>query len=164
MENYLQLLEILAFFSGYPIIYLLVNYISQYKGMQRITKQALPNLPFAYGFIGLLFLGLQLKTFFISLDLAHFQHPYLVIWGILSILFLFPIFSKHSNLSLLHSLVFFIVLISKVFFQTNAQEEKSQVVGNYMNIYSISLALNLLLLLLALIATFLLEKVKNRSV
>ncbi len=164
MEKYLQLLEILAFFSGYPIIYLLVKYLSQFKGIQRFTEHALPALPFAYGFIGLLFLGLQLKTLSISLDLTHFQHPYLVIWGILSILFLLPIFSKHRNLSLLHSLVFFIVFISKVFFQNNAQEERSQVVGNYMNIYSISLLLNLLLLLLALIAAFLLKKIKNRSV
>lgn len=164
MENYLQLLEILAFFSGYPIIYLLVKYLSQFKGMQRVTKLALPTLPFTYGFIGLLFLGLQLKTFSDNLDLARFQHPYLVIWGILSILFLFPVFSKYRNLSLLHSLVFFIVFISKVFFQNYFQEERSQVVGNYMNIYSISLALNSLLLFLLLITTFLLQKIKDRSV
>lgn len=163
MENYLQLLEILAFFSGYPIIDLLVKYLSQFKGMQRFTKLALPTLPFTYGFIGLLFLGLQLKTLSISLDLSRFQHPYLVIWGILSILFLFPIFSKYRNLSLLHSLVFYIVFISKNFFQDYPLEEKSQVLSNYMNIYSISLALNLMLLLLVVLGSFLLQKIKNRS-
>jgi len=163
MENYLQLLEILAFFSGYPIIYLFVNYLNQFKGMQRFTHLALPVLTYVYGLIGLLFLGLQLKNLSISLNLASFQHPYLVIWGILSTLFLFPKFSKLRYFSFLHSLVFFVVLISKIFSQHNNQEERSQIVGNYMNIYSISLAVNLVLLILLMTVSFLRRKIKGWS-
>jgi hypothetical protein len=163
MENYLQLLEILAFFSGYPLIYLLVKYLNQFRGIQRFTKQALLVLPFVYGFIGIFFLGLQLKTLSITLDLAHFQHPYLVIWGIISIVFLFPIFSKQPSFSLFHSLIFLFVLISKFFFKSTSLEEKSQVISNYMNIYTISIALNLVLLILVMAVSFLLKKIKYRS-
>jgi len=160
MENYLQLLEILAFFSGYPMLYILVKYLHQFKGLQRLTQHALAVLSYAYGVVGLLFLGLQLKTISLNADLSQFQHPYLVIWGILSSVFVFPQFSKKSNFSFLHSLVFFVILISKIIFQDYSQEEKSQVISNYMTIYSISLGLNLLLLLLAITFSLIVKKIK----
>lgn len=163
MENYLQLLEILAFFSGYPMIFLLVKYLNQFKSFQRLTSQALHILPFVYGLIGILFLGLQLKTLSVTNDLDRIQHPYLFIWGILSIIFLFPKFSKQPSFSLLHSLIFLFVLISKIFFKSTSLEEKSQVISNYMNIYTISIALNLVLLFLVMAVSFLLKKIKNRS-
>lgn len=157
----LQLLEILAFFSGFPMIYLLVKYLDQYKGMQRFTQKAIPILPVAYGILGILFVGLELKNLLIDFNLARFEHPYLIVWGISSLLFLFPFFSKQPYWSFCHSLVFLLILVEKIIFEDFAPEGKAQQIKNYMTIYSISLALNLVLLLLSFAISQFWRKIKG---
>ncbi len=157
----LQLLEILAFFSGYPMIYLLVKYLDQYPGMQRFSQKAISVLPLVYGILGLLFVGLELKNLLIDFNLARFEHPYLISWGISSLLFLFPFFSKRPYWSFWHSLVFLLILVEKIIFGDFAPEGKAQQIKNYMTIYSISLALNLVLLLLTLAVSQFWRKIKG---
>jgi asparagine N-glycosylation enzyme membrane subunit Stt3 len=157
----LQLLEILAFFSGYPMIYLLVKYLDQYQGMQRFTQKAISILPLVYGILGILFVGLELKNLYVDFNLARFEHPYLISWGISSLLFLFPFFSKRPYWSFWHSLIFLLILVEKIIFGDFSPEGKSQQIKNYMTIYSISLAINFVLLLLTLAASQFWRKIKG---
>ncbi|MCX6207739.1 MAG: hypothetical protein NTZ19_15965 [Bacteroidetes bacterium] len=159
---YLQLLEILAFFSGYPIIFLLVKYFDQFPGLKSITKILFQSLPFSYGLIGLLFLGFEIRNAYPEFDIAHFQHPYLIFWGILSLLFLVPKLINQSSWSLYHSLVFLLIMIKNVFETYQLDSSHSQI-KNYMNIYSISLGFNLAILLLAFLSKILLQRSNPRS-
>lgn len=158
---YLQLLEILAFFSGYPMIFLLVKYFDQYPSLKSITKILIQSLPFSYGLIGILFLGFEIRNAYPGFDPMHFQHPYMIFWGILSLLFLVPKLINQSNWSLYHSLVFLLIIIKTVF-ETYQQDTSHSQIKNYMNIYSISLGLNLSILLLVFLSQILLKKFNLR--
>ena len=142
--SYLQRLELLAFFSGYPLLYAIVVFIAgKEQSKTTIKGRIVSMLPYGYALVGTLYLGLQLKNLypdysFENIKLAM-QLPFLIIWGILSILFWMPALSKKSVLSLLHSLVFFFILAGDLFTHST---DKS-VIRNDMNIYSNSLLINL---------------------
>src|SRR5437588_2864988 len=117
---YLQRLELIGFFSGYPLIYTISLFIA---GNQRLKNsfisRIMPLLPFSYALVGILFLGLELKKLYPNYSLEHIkqvvEHPYLVIWGLLAILFWIPALSRKTFFSLIHSLVFFFLIISDIF-------------------------------------------------
>ncbi len=155
---YLQQLELMAFFSGYPLLYAIIVLIAGKKQLQNNFKNRMVSvLPFAYALIGTLYLGLQLKKLhfnYSSENVAQITHqPYLVIWGLLSILFWIPALSKRKELSLIHSLVFFFFLIRDVIIQTTNSSADRYMLKNDMRIYTISFLLNagafILLLLFA---------------
>lgn len=154
---YLQLLEILGFFSGYPMIYLLVKYFDQYPGLKPFTKNLQPSLPFSYGLVGILFLGFEIRNAYPAFVPVHFQHPYLMFLGILSLVFLVPKISKNPIWSLYHGLVFLIVMIQNIV-ESYHQDPDHSLIKNYMTIYSISLGLNLAILLLVFLLRVLLKK------
>jgi hypothetical protein len=54
MISYLQQLEILAFFSGYPLVYAVVAFLkSTAKSRSSIKNSAFILLPFAYAIVGI---------------------------------------------------------------------------------------------------------------
>ena len=62
---YLQQLEIMVFFSGYPLVYALVIAAAGKKpATNSIGHKAVSVLPFAYALVGTLFLGFQLKKLY----------------------------------------------------------------------------------------------------
>jgi hypothetical protein len=145
---YLQQLEMLAFFSGYPLLYAVTLFIAGNKHWKNNYKNKLISLlPFAYALIGILYLGLQLKNLHPDYSFknitASYQYPYLTVWGLLSIFFLFPALNKKPVLSLLHSLVFFFFLAKDLFLHLTHSSTNKEVIKNDMNIYSNSLLLNL---------------------
>jgi hypothetical protein len=159
---YLQQLELMAFFSGYPLLYAIILFVAGKKQLQNNFKNRMVSvLPFAYALIGTLYLGLQLKKLhfnYSSENVAQMTHqPYLVIWGLLSILFWIPALSKRKELSLIHSLVFFFFLIRDIIIQTTSSSADRYMLKNDMRIYTISFLLNagafiLLLLFTSLVA------------
>ena len=65
MMSYLQRLEIMAFFSGYPVLYLIILAYAGKEELRTITKKRLVSLlPFAYALIGVLYSGLQCFSIF----------------------------------------------------------------------------------------------------
>ena len=113
---YMQRLELLAFFSGYPLVYTVVVFIAGGRPPGNKFKRRMGSLlPFAYALVGSLYLGLQLKNLYPDYSIEYItltmQQPYLMIWGLLSILFWIPTLAKKTVLSLLHSLVFFFLLV-----------------------------------------------------
>ena len=164
---YLERLELIGFFSGYPLIYAIALVIT---GNQRLKTSFIsrigPLLPFAYALVGTLFLGFELKKLYPVYSLEHIKqtvlHTYLVIWGLLAILFWIPALSKKTFLSLIHSLVFFFLLVSDIFVQLSSPAD-SDIVKNDMKVYTGSLFLNLCTLAFLVILSFLFTSYKRRS-
>lgn len=150
--TYLQQLELIAFFSGYPLIYSIIVSIAGKNQSKRSFKNRLvPLLPFAYALAGTLYIGLQLKNMYPDYSIENikliFLLSYLKIWGMLSVLFWIPAFSRKPVFSLLHSLIFFFLLVKNLFlyiFGTGYQNN----ISNEMKIYTDSLILNTICFLL----------------
>ena len=143
--SYLQQIELMAFFTGYPLVYALVKFIADKQPISRLFKfHAASLLPYAYALVGTIYLALQLKKLYPSYSIEsihlHIQLPLLTGWALLSILFWIPAIAKKPVLSLLHSLVFFFFLVKDIFFQSPGDKD---ILQNAMKIYTTSILLNL---------------------
>ena len=139
MMSYIQRLEIMAFFSGFPILYLIILSYAGKEELRTVTKKRLVALlPLAYSLVGILYLGLQLRNLFPDYSFSHIstsiQNPFLAGWGLLSILFFIPVLNRKPVICLLHSFVFFYFLLKDLYIQiTSASAEKS-ILRNDVNI------------------------------
>jgi hypothetical protein len=142
--SYLERLELLAFFSAYPVVFALFHVIAGY-GKKGITKKIPSLLPYAYALIGILYLGLQLKNLYPDYSIEHIkagmEQPVLKIWALLSILFFIPALSKKPVISLLHSFVFFFFLLKDLLSHLFGNGDKN-IVSNDMKVYTDSLLIN----------------------
>ena len=157
--EYLQQLELMVFFSGYPLLYAVTIFIAvNQKTKNNFSNRLVSALPFAYAMLGTLYLGYLLKNLYPDYSIENIkqgiQLPYLVLWGLLSILFWIPALAKKKVLSLLHSLVYFLLLIKDLFTQFSASAENT-IIKNDMNVYTTSLLLNLGALTLVALLSFL---------
>ncbi|MDB5139803.1 MAG: hypothetical protein JWR12_1719 [Mucilaginibacter sp.] len=157
---YLQNLELMAFFSGYPLIYTIALFIAGNFVFQNSFNTRLTSLvPLGYALLGTLFLGFQLKKLYADYSIENiklsFQHPYLIIWGLLSMLFWIPAFRKKKLLSLMHSLVFFFFLVRDLLLQVTASAPDYNIISNDMKVYLNSILLNLGILTLMILLSFL---------
>jgi hypothetical protein len=151
MDNYLityiQHLEMLAFFSGYPLIYYLIKFASQKLSSQFIKTDAVLILPWAYALVGTLHLTLQLTNVYPDFSIANFERriqlPFLFIWAILSLLFWIPPFSRKPLWSIVHSLVFFFLIMKDLFLYATAVIRDGNIIKNDMRVYTVSILLNL---------------------
>jgi len=158
--NYVMQLEMLAFFSGYPLVYFLAPFLARNVSLKNSARLDLVSiLPYAYALIGTLYLGLQLKNLYPDYTVANIKHriqlPYLFIWALLSILFWIPAISKRLILSVLHSLVFFFIIIKDLFFQLAGVTRDSNIIKNDMRIYSVSILLNMAALIFLVLISYL---------
>ena len=145
--SYLHRLELIAFFSGYPLIYAIVMFLKSKNPRRKDLSEKIASLlPFSYALTGTLFLGFELKNLSPDYSIAHLRssmhHPYLVLWGVLSVFFWIPAVGKRTVASFLHSLVFFVLLIEDLFFQATNSGTDKNIIRNDMKLYSTSLLLN----------------------
>ena len=166
--EYLQQLELMAFFSGYPLLYAVILYFAGNKRSKNNFKSRMVlALPFAYALTGTLYLGLQLKKLYFSYTSGNVKqimlHPYLIVWGLLSILFWIPALSKKKELSLIHSLVFFFFLVRDLILQFADSSADKFMLRNDMRIYTISILLNLGAFILIILLSFLVAPQKERQ-
>ncbi len=164
--TYLQQLELMAFFSGYPLIYAVVIVFAGKKPEKNsLGDRAVFLLPFAYALVGTLFLGFELKKLYPDYSLENIKltmrMPWLVLWGLCSILFWIPAISKKTFLSLIHSLVFFFFLVKDIYIQLSASSANNDMIKNDRNIYTKSLLLNLGALVLLIVVPFLYTRYKK---
>ena len=164
---YLQQLELMAFFSGYPLLYAVILFFAGNQQVKNNFKtRVISLLPYAYALLGTLYLGLQLKNLYPDYSVENIkltiQQPWLITWGLLSVLFWIPVFSKKTFLSLIHSLVFFFFLIRDLFLQISSSSADNDMMRNDMKIYTISLLLNLCALALIVLLSFLVSFFKKR--
>ncbi len=146
---YIQRLELMAFFSAYSLLYaVIVLLTASVKKHRNIVIEKLDSLlPFAYALIGTLYLGLQIKNLYLLGAPGYFRQlmldPYLIFWGLLSLVFWIPAISKRKQISLLHSLVFFFFLMKDVFFQSFGSSADREMFNNDMRVFTISLLMNI---------------------
>jgi len=164
---YLQLLELMAFFSGYPLIYSLGLFVSG-KIPSRYDKVNIRRaLPYAYALVGTLYLGLQLKNLYPDYSIANirnaFLQPYLIGWALMSLLFWIPAISKRPVLSLVHSLVFFFFLLRDLFKQITDPAADKNILSNDMTLYTTSLLINISALVFIVVIIFVYGYLKRRS-
>jgi hypothetical protein len=146
--GHLELLELMGFFSGYPLVYAIILIVAGNKENRTSLKRRLVSLlPYAYALTGTLYIGFLLKNgypdFSITEMFTSLQYPFLRIWGILSLLFWMPYFSRKPIFSLLHSFVFFFLLIRDFFIQLSGPSFDKHVIRNDMKVYTDSLLLTI---------------------
>ena len=164
---YLQQLELMAFFSGYPMLYAVVFFVAGNRQLKKNTKARLVvALPLSYALVGTLFLGFQLKKLYPDYSLAHIhlsvQQPWLVVWGLLAVLFWVPYFAKKTVWSLLHSVIFFFFLLKDFVLQSSTTSD-GNIIANDMKMYTASLMLNLCAFAVTALLYFLIIYLKKRQ-
>lgn len=166
---YIERLEQMVFFVGYPLVYAIVLTIArtnQKKVQSTFFGNAAKLLPYAYALSGSLFFGLVLKNIYPDFSykniIDHFQNPFLNFWGILALLFWIPSLPKKTFLSLVHSLVFFFLLLKDLFMLVTSNSA-TDIIKNDMKIYTDSLILNAGTLATILLFFYLFSKIKRYS-
>ncbi len=164
---YLQQLELIAFFSGYPLLYALVLSIAGKQSVRNhFKKRLVAVLPFAYALVATLYIGLQLKNLYPDYSLENIQElfaqPFLKIWGILAFLFWIPALSKRPVFSLLHSLVFFFLLLKDLIIHS-ASDGDRLVIKNDMKVYTDSLLLNSCSFIAIFLISFIFLQLKDKN-
>lgn len=164
--SYIERLQMMGFFVAYPLIYLSVQSILGATKNEKL-KRVPSLLPYAYALVGTLYLGLLLKDLYPDFSLAHInsttQLPYLKIWCLASLFFWLPVLARKPYMSLLHSLVFFFLLLKDLFYHlTNTTADKN-IVKNDMRVFTDSILLNIGALILIYIATYLIHQIKRRQ-
>ncbi|HET6766628.1 MAG TPA: hypothetical protein VFH08_04495 [Chitinophagaceae bacterium] len=168
--KYLQQLELMAFFSGFPLLYAMVIVTVGYlQKKPEVKKKLISLLPYTYAVVGTLYLGLQIRNLYPNYDFENIKNsilqPFLFLWACLSILFYLPVINKRIVLSLIHSLIFFFILIKDLFINiSQTSGEDNSIVRNDMKIYTDSLLLNAGVYVLSIFTAFflvpLIKKVK----
>jgi hypothetical protein len=163
---YVEWVELASFFSGYLLVYAVVYLAGTNRRAPGFIKtKLLPKLPLAYAFAGTLYLGLQLKNAYPDYTIDHLtagiQLPCLKIWGLLSILFWIPLLRKKAVFSLLHSSVFFFLLMKSLCIQLFTSSPGNDMAKNDMKIYSVSILLNIVILSLVILITLLIDHFKK---
>lgn len=158
---YLQKLELLSFFSGFPLVYAAIFFIGENKGLKNnFINLLIQNLSLGYALVGTLYIGLRLKNLYPDYSIqnikAALEQPWLMAWAFLSILFWIPALGKRKFVTFLHSLVFFSILLNDLFLPRSS----SAVVTNEMNVYTLSLLLNTAAVLLMALLSYLFAAVK----
>jgi len=165
---YIDRLQSMAFFSGYPLIYAIVFVIAGEKRKQvdSFANRLIKLLPMAYALTGLLFLGLVAKDMFPDYTAkniaAQFQTPYLKLWGLTALLFWIPVLRKKPVISLLHSLFFLYLLLKDLFLFMNDSIDK-EMIQNDMKIYTTSLMINAGTLLSVIFIYLLLNRINKHK-
>jgi hypothetical protein len=165
----LQQLELMAFFSGYPLIYSIIRSAAGNRPSEgNLRSRLLLLMPVAYAFLGTLYLGLQFKELYPDYSAGHIGHVmgqnYLKIWGILAILFWIPALRRRPALSLYHSLIFILLLAADLYRQFSGGPAQKDGVRNDMSMYTISLLLNLGVYALVILFSLLGTRYRKNSV
>ncbi len=161
---YIERLELLTFFSGYPLVYAFARFIAGDKQNQRnrFASILLYSLPRAYALTGSIFFLLFLKEMIIQSGIPNmapgFDITPLKIWALLACLFWIPALARKPFYSLLHSMVFFALFFKDLISGFSAASGKD-ILSNEMKVYTVSLLLNILCLLTILTISWIFKKI-----
>jgi hypothetical protein len=167
MDNlfvYLQQAELLAFFSGYPLVYALVTVMA--GAAKPVASKLARALPYAYALTATLFWGLQLKNLYPDYSVENImqllQLPLLQTWALLALLFWLPLLSRRPVLALLHSLVFFFLFLKGIF-SASPIAGTNHLARNNMKLYADSLLLNFATLLIITAILFIISRLQSQQ-
>lgn len=166
--QYIDRLELMAFFSGYPLVYATtMTFLGNKKNRGKNFAASVSFLlPYAYALCGTLYLGLLMRNLYPDYSIknigVYFDHSYLKIWAMFSLLFWIPLFSKKPVFSLFHSLPFFIYLIRDVFLFKFSRPDHDMI-KNEIKVYSDSLFLNIVTLAVIVLLYFFITIIRNKK-
>lgn len=148
------------FFSGYAIVYGTAYFLSNKQHPNLFIKNKIyPLLPLAYALITTcfwLFILYKANLSFVSKRVAHsILAQLLIMWSFLGLLFWLPLFRKNYSLSLMHSLLFFILplaFIAKNILRLGVFEKDD--ILSLLRVYLASASVYLLAIIILLIAKF----------
>lgn len=138
--------EAIAFFSGYPMMYAVFRSFMPQRTVKHAAGDRLLSLwPVAYGLLGALYLGLQLRNLHLdrfggALSLSPWT-LFLTVWGVSAIFFWTPALVKRPALSFWHSLVFFSLISKDLLQQLSGSDKDGGRIWNDMQMYGVSLVL-----------------------
>jgi hypothetical protein len=165
---YIEHLELLTFFSGYPLVYALIQFIAGNIKKQRmlLSSVLIRSLPMAYALTATIFFLLWIREMIIHSGIPYmapgFDISPLRIWGMLGVFFWVPALAKRPVFSLLHSLVFF-ALLTKDLITGNHSPSGNDIVSNDMKVYTFSLVLNIASLIIVITAYWIFTKIRSRG-
>ncbi len=118
------------------------------RAKRKLINRIFSLLPLSYALTGTLFLCFQLRKLYPDYSIEHIkliiQLPYLVLWGLLSILFWSPALAKEQTLSLIDIALFFSSCRPvHVFVQLTSSSADDNIIKNDMKVYASSLVLSL---------------------
>ena len=150
--NYIDKLELIAFFSAFPLFYFLI--ISFYSKPLILKFKFLKLLPvlvsMTYATMTVLYLGMKLNQWYLQSLISHIQIDYFTIlfflklWVVLGLLFFFHFFQTKPILALAHSSIYFLILLID-FFQYYHHQIQAEVFHNEMRLYIIGFFANSIL-------------------
>ena len=146
LAAYIQQMELIAFFAGYPLVFILIQVLANARNKPTPLMNRLKQLlPLAYALTGTLYFGLTVKnilaTYSFSNNFQLPENPWLAVWALLSLLMWFKLFRRYPIVGLLHSLVFFFLFAKEIYFYAVAQSGKERVLID-MKLYTDSLLIN----------------------
>lgn len=145
-DAYLEKLELIAFFAGFPMIYAIIVLVAGSLNNPLYKNRVTSLLPYSYAFVGLLYMGYFLRNLYPDYSFSHINasvfHPLLKIWAFLSLLFWIPLFNRKTIFSLIHSLVFFFLIAKDIIAYRFLSENDPYIIKNQMKVYTDSLLLN----------------------
>jgi hypothetical protein len=154
LNTYIEKLELIAFFSAFPLVYLLVqilvrDILPQKTWLSNIFKR----LPITYALVSFLFLGMKMNQM-IQSHFFYFNYSnlisYLEIWAYSGVLFFVPSIGSKPKWSLIHSIPF----ISLILFDIAAfflKKVGNDVLQNEMRLYFTSTILYVVVTLITTI-------------
>ena len=165
---YIRLMELMAFFSGYTLLYAVTFLIfGNQQSKNNFNRMMVSLLPSSYALIATLYSGLQLKYLFHDVVSGNIKsimgQPFLAIWGIIAMLFWIPAVARRTSLSLMHSLLFFFFLVRDLYRHFFASADKD-ILRNDMKIFTLSLLLNLATFGLILLIFYVITLIKKNKV
>lgn len=166
--EYLDRLELMVFFCGYPVLYAIVQFTGNFNttGKFPINARLVKLLPYSYAFTGILYLGLVLKNMSPDISFDNLAHYFggisLRLWALLSLLFWIPLFSRKPLFSLLHSLVFFYFLVADII-KAISSDTAADMVKNDMKIYFTSILINIVSFIVIALIFFICQRLRSKK-
>lgn len=153
-----------VFFSGYPLIYILLYFIGKRKSMHHaVAKRIFPLLPLAYAFVATCFWLLMIFTGrmdFVSQRISSAAPSALIVlYSFSSLLFFLPAFRRKAFWCFLHSLPLFVLPVYYIF----SRGSKNKIVDsddilNLIRIYAAGFIIYIIVMILMLAVKRLLKK------
>ncbi|MBU3743747.1 MAG: hypothetical protein FGM61_04255 [Sediminibacterium sp.] len=144
---YIEQVELIAFFSGLPVIWILINLLFGSKSIGIVIINRI--LPLVYGVLSVLYVGMKMDTYWTNMLagwlFGNYWHVFLKCWAISAILFLLPIENKFfQRFSFFHALLFYTILLKDlILFFNNALSP--ELISNEWKMHLISIGLTAVL-------------------
>jgi len=159
---YIERIELIGFFSGYPVVWLLLNRMLKRRfSLHALSMRIRSALPAVYPVLATLYTAMLIKSLYpyytVQNLLNIFSITPLRIWAITALIFWLPYLQKRISILLLHSAVFFGLLCYDVW--ANIRNHSNlEMLQNDIRIFGISILLSIVILSVVTAFIFILHR------